>query len=59
MHLAGRLHSKDDFLLALARDADADYLISGDADLLTLGQFGRTKIMKLPDFILELRLLTR
>ncbi len=44
------------FTLLLARDADADYLITGDADLLTLGQFGRTKIMKLPDFILELRL---
>ena len=47
---------KDDFLLALAQDTDADYLITGDADLLTLGQFGRTKIMKLPDFILDLRL---
>lgn len=46
---------KDNFLLALAQDADADYLISGDADLLILGQFGRTKIMKLPDFVLELR----
>ncbi|MDX2135215.1 MAG: putative toxin-antitoxin system toxin component, PIN family [Saprospiraceae bacterium] len=49
---------KDDFLLALAQDAHADYLITGDADLLTLGQFGRTKIMKLSDFILELQRLT-
>ena len=36
--------SKDDFLLSLAMDSKADYLITGDNDLLDLKTIGKTKI---------------
>ena len=42
---------KDNFLLALSKDAKADYLITGDKDLLVIGKFGKTHIIKLTDFI--------
>lgn len=35
----------DNFLLALCQDAAADFLISGDKDLLVLGEFGSTEIL--------------
>ena len=35
----------DNFLLALSQDAAADFLLTGDQDLLVLGQFGRTRIL--------------
>ena len=35
----------DNFLLALCQDAAADFLISGDKDLLVLKQFGNTEII--------------
>jgi hypothetical protein len=36
----------DDFLLAIAQTADADYLVTGDkSDLLALGSHGRTRIV--------------
>ena len=41
---------KDNFLLALAKDGDADYLITGDKDLLIMKEFENTKIATLPDF---------
>jgi len=41
---------KDSFLLALAKDGNADYLITGDEDLLVLKKFGQTKIVKLNEF---------
>ena len=41
---------KDNFLLALAKDGNADYLITGDDDLLVLKTFGKTKIVKLTEF---------
>jgi len=41
---------KDNFLLALAADGVADYLITGDADLLVIKQFGKTKIVSLREF---------
>jgi len=41
---------KDNYLLALAKDGDADYLITGDYDLLVLEEFGKTKIVMLSDF---------
>ena len=41
---------KDNFLLALAKDGNADYLITGDDDLLVLETFEKTKIVKLTDF---------
>ena len=37
---------KDDYLLALAKAAKADLLITGDADLLVLEKYGRTRILK-------------
>ncbi|MDJ1179223.1 putative toxin-antitoxin system toxin component, PIN family [Roseofilum sp. BLCC_M91] len=43
--------AKDNFLLALAQDSQADFLITGDADLLTLGEFAGTKIITYQDFL--------
>ena len=37
--------SNDDFLLALALESKADYLVSGDDDLLVLDQIGITKVV--------------
>lgn len=42
--------NKDNFLLSLALDGDADYLISSDLDLLILENFGKTKITTLSSF---------
>ena len=42
---------KDNFLLALAKDSQANFLITGDADLLTLGSFSETKIITYHDFL--------
>ena len=44
---------KDNFLLSLAVDGKADYLITGDADLLELEKMGSTKIITLKKFIEE------
>jgi len=41
---------KDNFLLALARDGKADFLVTGDDDLLILGKFEGTEILKYSDF---------
>ena len=43
--------SKDNFLLALAKDGKADYLLTGDKDLLELKKFGKTKIEMITTFI--------
>ena len=43
----------DNFLLALAKDGKADYLITGDNDLLELKKFGKTKIKTITSFIDE------
>ncbi len=43
--------SKDNFLLALSKDAKADFLITGDKDLLVLSEFEKTKILTLPEFL--------
>ncbi len=37
---------KDDYLLALSKSARADVLITGDADLLVLMKYGKTRILK-------------
>ena len=37
--------AKDNFLLALAREGKADYLVTGDLDLLVLEEFDSTKIV--------------
>ena len=42
---------KDDFLLNLATDGRADFLITGDKDLLVLGQYEATKILTLNEFL--------
>jgi putative PIN family toxin of toxin-antitoxin system len=39
----------DDYLLALAQDGSADYLITRDEDLLSLKTFGKTEIITLHD----------
>lgn len=44
---------KDNFLLALAKDGKADYLLTGDKDLLDLIKFGKTKIKTIRAFINE------
>ncbi|WP_345125583.1 putative toxin-antitoxin system toxin component, PIN family [Hymenobacter antarcticus] len=38
---------KDNFLLSLALDSQADYLVSGDEDLLVPGSVGSTSIVTL------------
>jgi hypothetical protein len=40
---------KDDYLLALAKDAKADFLITGDKDLLILKTFAKTQIIMLSE----------
>jgi uncharacterized protein len=42
---------KDDFLLALSIDSQADYLLTGDEDLLVLQKIEQTSILKIADFI--------
>jgi uncharacterized protein len=44
---------KDNFLLALAKDGKADFLLTGDKDLLGLKKFGNTKIKTITAFINE------
>ncbi len=45
---------KDDFLLSLATDSKADYLITGDKDLLDLKTIGKTKIVTMTDYLKKL-----
>ncbi len=47
--------SKDNFLLNLAIDSKAAYLITGDSDLLVLKKIKKTKILTWLDFINELK----
>ena len=42
---------KDNFLLSLSKDSKADYLITGDKDLLELVEFESTKIITISEFI--------
>lgn len=42
---------KDNFLLELAKDGNADYLLTGDKDLLDLKRFGKTRISTISEFI--------
>ena len=41
---------KDDFLLALSKKSKADYLITGDKDLLEIGIYARTEILTVNKF---------
>ena len=45
---------KDNFLLNLAVDSKANYLITGDADLLVIKSMKKTKILNWTDFTNEL-----
>lgn len=42
---------KDNFLLSLSKDSNADFLITGDADLLVLKEFQSTKIVTISEFL--------
>ena len=46
---------KDNYLLALAIDGKANYLVTGDFDLLDLKMVDRTKIITISNFIKEFR----
>ena len=41
---------KDDFLLALSKEGKANYLITGDKDLLDIKVYGRTRIVTVRQF---------
>lgn len=41
---------KDNFILSLLKDSEADYLLTGDRDLLELREFHGTKIFKMTDY---------
>lgn len=42
--------AKDNYLLALANAGRADFLVTGDEDLLVLKKFNKTRIIKLTEF---------
>ncbi len=42
---------KDNFLLSLCADGKADYLITGDEDLLILKKFKKTTILKISEYL--------
>ena len=42
---------KDNFLLELCADGKADYLITGDEDLLSIKKFRKTTILKISDYL--------
>ena len=46
---------KDNFLLSLAVDSNADYLVTGDLDLLDLKRIRNTEIMEWSNFVMEIR----
>jgi putative PIN family toxin of toxin-antitoxin system len=47
--------NRDNFLLNLAIDSKADYLVTGDSDLLELSKVGVTEIITLKDFLKGLK----
>ncbi|MEA5577412.1 putative toxin-antitoxin system toxin component, PIN family [Anabaena sp. UHCC 0451] len=49
-----RRDAKDNYLLALAKDSNAEFLVTGDQDLLVLGKFELTEIVKCRDLLLRL-----
>ena len=44
---------KDNFLLSLSLDGNADFLLTGDNDLLILTKFRKTSIVTISDFLNE------
>jgi putative PIN family toxin of toxin-antitoxin system len=45
--------SKDNFLLALAKESKADFLITGDKDLLVIKKFENTEIVTIAEYKLK------
>lgn len=43
--------ANDNYLLSMSLDCVADYLVTGDPDLLELNEFGKTKILTMSEFI--------
>ena len=54
--VSGCRDEKDNYLLSLAIDSNAHYLITGDKDLLVLNPFNSTKIINYSDFKKEISL---
>jgi putative PIN family toxin of toxin-antitoxin system len=52
-HVQNSRDPKDNYLLSLSLDGHADYLITGDIDLLVLEKIGCTSIVRLPSFLNE------
>ena len=48
--VTGCRDDKDNFLLSLALDGKADYLVTGDKDLLVIKRFGKTKVVTIAEF---------
>ncbi|MEH2119323.1 putative toxin-antitoxin system toxin component, PIN family [Nostoc sp.] len=46
--------AKDNYLLALAKDSDANFLLTGDKDLLYIAKFEKTEIVTYQEFLLKL-----
>ncbi|HZV69055.1 MAG TPA: putative toxin-antitoxin system toxin component, PIN family [Saprospiraceae bacterium] len=46
---------KDNFLLSLALDGKADYLLTGDKDLLSMKTYKKTKIISITSFVNNLK----
>lgn len=42
---------KDNFLLSLSVDGNADFLLTGDKDLLDLTKFGETRILTISNYL--------
>lgn len=42
---------KDNFLLSLSKDSSANFLVTGDKDLLVLEEFEKTKIVTIAQFL--------
>lgn len=45
--------TKDNFLLALAKDSKATHLITGDKDLLDLKTFGKTRLVTITEYLYD------
>ncbi|MCC5666640.1 putative toxin-antitoxin system toxin component, PIN family [Nostoc sp. CHAB 5784] len=46
--------AKDNYLLALAKDSNANFLLTGDQDLLEITKFETTEIITYKEFLLKL-----
>ncbi|MGE0589663.1 MAG: putative toxin-antitoxin system toxin component, PIN family [Cyclobacteriaceae bacterium] len=42
---------KDNFILSLANDGKANFLVTGDKDLLTINKIGRTQVVEFTEFL--------